>query len=1151
MRGETIGEMPGSPHDEIRGVIARVRARWRRMRALEATFTAALLAAFVVAAGLAMSSWAARTPLGLAVVGAATVALAVGAVAWRVRRLGPRPSDIRVARFIEERVPELDDRLASAVDVLGATRDSPSLAGPMLADAADRLAGVDVDPVVPDRTLTRAGLKAAAAVAALAAVLFVGRDRAGQAYDAAALTLFPAHVTLDVTPGDARVRTGDAFTVDVTIGGSRAPIVPRIEIDVADRRDAAPMVGTAGVADARFRYSLGHVTSSFTYRVTAPGGLSAGPFTVAVVAPPRVDRIDVEYAYPKTLGLAPRTEEDGGDIYAPEGTGIRVHVHTDRPADSGAMALVEGGSVALAPVSATELVGTFTVQHNDSYRVALADADGLSSDGDIEYFIRALEDRPPEVRVTEPAGDRNVTRLEEVDVAARADDDYGVDRLELVYSVKAGPERVLPIEIPGHATSVNGRQTIYLEGLDVAPGDLVSYYVRARDVARGKRSSEARSDIFFLQVRPFEQEFSLAQSQGVTSGAAQALGDLVNQQKEVIAATWKLDRRTATTAGARSEEDVHAVAHAEDALKTRVEQASAAFGESTMRNPRRSSLFGPEPRVPIQPRPEQAAMTAASAAMGQAVTALNRVSTTDALPQEMEALNQLLKAQADAKPIQIATAPGTGGRGNSNYDLSSLFDRELQRSQQTNYETPGADQARGEPDEASKLIDAIHQLAERQDELVKRQRDLSEARLTDAERRRELEKLTREQSELRQQAEELSRQPSGSQPQAGAGRSGQGASGSQTERMRDAAQAMQAAANELRRENPGGAGASGSRARDDLRELERQLRGAQPEDGRRAMGDAQLEARQIAEAERRLANELEALGGSSGRSGREPQQDDQGGADGRRRLAAEQSRLADRADALGKSLGQQGAGATTTPSGDADADRTREAMADAARDLQTGRVAERMRQASSAVASGAAAADGSRDRQTAEEQRQLARTLEGAADRMATAAAPGDEASRRQAGQMAEMRSVRERLDEVSREIARLGQEGRSDAAGQLERLRDEYGRQLERAEQLLNEVRREDPTLEGVVGFTFEGQGMTLSAPGTEAFKQDFARWDDLRRQAAAALERAESSMSTALQARESGERLAVGVDDTPPADYQSQVDAYFKAIAQGTDRR
>ncbi len=101
-------------------------------------------------------------------------------------------------------------------------------------------------------------------------------------------------------------------------------------------------------------------------------------------------------------------------------------------------------------------------------------------------------------------------------------------------------------------------------------------------------------------------------------------------------------------------------------------------------------------------------------------------------------------------------------------------------------------------------------------------------------------------------------------------------------------------------------------------------------------------------------------------------------------------------------------------------------------------------------------------------------------------------------------------------------------------------------AAQLIDELRREDSGYaQGGSGFTFEGQGMILSAPGTEAFKQDFAKWEELRKQATAALERAESSLSKKLQAQESRDRLAAGVDDTPPAAYRQQVESYFKALA------
>ncbi len=93
-------------------------------------------------------------------------------------------------------------------------------------------------------------------------------------------------------------------------------------------------------------------------------------------------------------------------------------------------------------------------------------------------------------------------------------------------------------------------------------------------------------------------------------------------------------------------------------------------------------------------------MTAAAMAMGQAVTSLDALKTAGALPPEMEALNRLLKAQADVKrrEIQRQQAGSGSGSNRSNYDMSSLFDKELQKSQQTNYETKSSAESREESD---------------------------------------------------------------------------------------------------------------------------------------------------------------------------------------------------------------------------------------------------------------------------------------------------------------------------------------------------------------------------------------------------------------------------------------------------------------------
>jgi len=96
--------------------------------------------------------------------------------------------------------------------------------------------------------------------------------------------------------------------------------------------------------------------------------------------------------------------------------------------------------------------------------------------------------------------------------------------------------------------------------------------------------------------------------------------------------------------------------------------------------------------------------------------------------------------------------------------------------------------------------------------------------------------------------------------------------------------------------------------------------------------------------------------------------------------------------------------------------------------------------------------------------------------------------------------------------------------------------------------MRRDDPsyTRGGGGGFTFEAPDrMTLSAPGTEAFKQDFAKWEEMRRQMTQVLENVESTASKKLQAKQAKDRLAAGADDKAPAGYEKQVDSYFKAIA------
>jgi hypothetical protein len=1128
---------------QIRALLNRVRTRWRRLIAVRALVRTMLAVAGVFAVALGFTAWA-GTPTALVAIALAAAVLVLAAIVWGLWPAREYPSDLRVARFLEEHDPSLDDRLASAVDLVGLKSDAalPAMAVPMMADAAARASAIDPKLVVPRRALRRAWLGAAAAALVLAAVAFVGRGPARRTVDAVSITMFPTSITLDVTPGTTRIQAGSQLAVEARLRGNRAPAVAQLL-----RADDTPAAsGAAGQSDAvwrpadmasgpsgAFTLGLGPVNSSFKYRVVA-GTVTSPVYDVTVAWPPRVTRVDVEYLDSMGRGLPPRIEEDSGDIYAPAGTNVRLHVHTDREAATGQLDLGAGSALNLAPGGANELTATIRVAGDDSYRIALADREGLKSSGDTEYFIRTLEDRPPEVRILKPARDRSVTKLDEVEIQAQAEDDFGIERLELAYAVRGGAEKTVPLPIPRRATAVTGDHTIYLEDLDVEPGDFVSYYVKARDVGRGRQSSESRSDIFFLEIAPFDQEFTLAQSQAMAAaGRNQSVDELVAAQKEVIVATWKLDRRAQAVSGAKSADDIRSVARAEAELKRRVEETASSFRESTMRDPRRpnrpTAPGGTAPPRAGQTLAEEDAMTAAATALGQAVQSLDALKTSQALPSEMEALNHLLKAQADLKNRQIARQPSSGaGSNRATQDLSSLFDKELQRQQQTNYESTSTEQR----ENADSMLEKIKELARRQDELLKQQQELERKQMTAEALKRELERLSREQSALRQRAEEMARQMGSQQSQGGQDSSQQ---------MRGVSEAMREAASELGRDNPGQASARGSRALEELRDLQRQYQSGAPDEKRRARGEMQLEARQLADAERQAASELHKI--APGEAGR----------DALRRLAGDQERMAERAERLQQGLGQQ--------------------KLDQAKEIERQRIPERMRQSANQLRTQAEKPGATPEKSPANatansmaaSQEEMARALDKLAESLSAADQPGDDQSRRLSDQLGRAQELRERIESLTREVERLAGQADSNAArgnsGQgrqsrgsspngeaigTSQLQAEINRQLQETRRLLEEMRRDDTGFApGGIGFTFEGQGMTLSAPGTEAFKQDFTRWEQLRKQATQALDLAESSLTQKLQARQAQDRLAAGVEDKAPASYQQQVDSYFKALA------
>src|SRR5439155_14964324 len=123
--------------------------------------------------------------------------------------------------------------------------------------------------------------------------------------------------------------------------------------------------------------------------------------------------------------------------------------------------------------------------------------------GSNEYDISLLEDRPPTVTFEKRGRDTRATSVEEVLTHAKAEDDYGVLSLDLYFSVNGGAEKKVDLQkLKGESTrEMTGAHTFFLEEVGLQPGDLISYYAKARDAP-----TATTSDIYFIEVKTVDKE---------------------------------------------------------------------------------------------------------------------------------------------------------------------------------------------------------------------------------------------------------------------------------------------------------------------------------------------------------------------------------------------------------------------------------------------------------------------------------------------------------------------------------------------------------------------------------------------------------------------------------------------------------------------
>lgn len=739
-----------------------------RLRVLKAIWLLAL--AWLAAAGASLLLGGLCRWLGLPgswlVGGSLLVALLLAAAAVALGLFAAR--DLRsVARRIEATYPELNCGLLAAVEqtpLLPQGRFS-YLQTHVIHEALLHAHRHPWSAAVPTRRLVQAAAANLLSLLLWAGVLVTlawqsSTAPGGPAGLAAALLPRTGRLTMTIEPGDTEVERGSSLLVLARMAGPMPPEATLVVRDAAGGQTRLPM--TPSLEDPLFGGRIPVVDAPLEYHVEA-GSTRSPRYRVAVFEYPRLVRADAQLEFPAYTGQPSRQVSDVRTLSVVEGTRVTLRMTLNKPVVTAELTEAGQPPQPLAAVEGqTALYQTMlTADRTRRWKLHLVDEAGRTNVQVPQFTIQVVPNQPAQIQITFPARDLEVSPLEEIEVAASVWDDFGLVRVGLTWELAGRePVEVLLAERAAPRQKHALRHLIALEATGAQPDDLVSYYVWAEDYGADGSLRRTQSDLYFAEVRPFEEIFrqgepppggasSAPSGQGQNAQQAQELAEL---QKQILNATWKVIRRET---GSRPSD-----AFAPDVEQIRLSQAAALEQAGALL----TRLQDPQSQAHAAAVVE--AMERAVEALGASATQRDPARLQDAQKAEQAAYQALLRLRArEHQVVRQNPRQMAGGRSSARSAQQRQQMQQLELAQDENrYETQRqAQDLRETPQEREnrQILSRLKELAQRQQDLNQRLKEL-QAALQEAstphkreELARQLQRLQEEQRQILQDTEEL------------------------------------------------------------------------------------------------------------------------------------------------------------------------------------------------------------------------------------------------------------------------------------------------------------------------------------------------------------------------------------------------------------
>jgi len=404
---------------------------------------------------------------------------------------------VQVARWIEGRHPEIEERMSTVLELSGNHGGvSESLLEELAKAAGDDVGKVDARAELKAVGAAKKWARPAIALASLLLLLFIVWPKEASRLAVRAVAPFStlgnaAAVKFSVKPGNVELLEGDALEIAVSYDGP-AKDLEMVMTTPGGNEIIQPMLP----AGDGWNYRLDPVREGFRYKARAGRGESDG-YEVTVWPLPSIPEPRVKLTFPEYTGLLPKEDPLGRGIEAVRGTKVELtgnlntaveaawlEIDGKRIADGEVEKSASGGRVAMA----------WDLNKDGSGEAVLKLKHRLGREVEaLRFPVRVLEDISPAVRWLSPIATELRVRPDEVlGLRYEVTEDFGVASLQLEVKTHGQESRRLERNLP-EKLGGSAKPARYRGESEMAVGELLEDWPGANELRLRVRAVDART----------------------------------------------------------------------------------------------------------------------------------------------------------------------------------------------------------------------------------------------------------------------------------------------------------------------------------------------------------------------------------------------------------------------------------------------------------------------------------------------------------------------------------------------------------------------------------------------------------------------------------------------------------------------------------